>query len=113
AFSPLAQGLLLGKYPPGTKPKFEEGDHRRTSSDFSEENLARAFTKVQKLKARFGEDARALARVALQYLLSFERVACVIPGFRSLRQVEINLAGAEEPLLPDDVRYVESACAGA
>jgi len=109
AFSPLAQGLLLGKYPPGQKPQFEEGDHRRASSDFAEQNLAIVDGKVRKLKARFGDDARSLARVALQYLLSFNRVACVIPGFRSLRQVETNLAGADEPLSADDVRYVEAA----
>ena len=37
--------------------------------------------KVDKLKSRFGIDATELSRAALQYLLSFPCVACVIPGF--------------------------------
>jgi len=88
AFSPLAQGILLGKYQAGAKVSFEEGDHRRHSSQFSEENLA---------------------RVALQYLLAHPCVGCVIPGFRDLRQVEMNLAGADSPLTPDDAAFVRRA----
>lgn len=109
AFSPLAQGILLGKYAAGAKVSFEEGDHRRNSSQFSEESLARVRPKVDKLRARFGEDPKSLARVALQYLLANPCVGCVIPGFRDLRQVEMNLAGADLPLTPDDVAFVRSA----
>jgi aryl-alcohol dehydrogenase-like predicted oxidoreductase len=47
-----------------------------------------------------------LARVALQYLLSFPWVACVIPGFRDRRQVEMNLAGADRPLSAEDAAFV-------
>jgi aryl-alcohol dehydrogenase-like predicted oxidoreductase len=93
----------------GAKISFEEGDHRRNSSQFSEENLARVRPKVDKVRARFGEDPKSLARVALQYLLAYPCVACVIPGFRDLRQVEMNLAGADMPLTADDVAYVRAA----
>jgi aryl-alcohol dehydrogenase-like predicted oxidoreductase len=106
AFSPLAQGLLLGKYPPGSKPQFEAGDHRKGSGQFSEEHLRKVDAQVQKLKRKFGETPEDLARVALQYLLSYSCTACVIPGFRNLRQVEINLRGADAPLSAEDVQYV-------
>jgi aryl-alcohol dehydrogenase-like predicted oxidoreductase len=111
AFSPLTQGLLLGKYKPGTGVTFEEGDHRRKNAQFTEENLKKVKPKVDKLRDRFGEEPQGLARVALQYLLSYPCVACVIPGFRDLRQVEMNLSGADSPLGPDDVRYVREAMA--
>jgi aryl-alcohol dehydrogenase-like predicted oxidoreductase len=111
AFSPLAQGLLLGKYKPGTGVSFEEGDHRRNNSQFTEENLARVKQKVDQLRARFGEEPKGLARVALQYLLSYPCVACVIPGFRDLRQVEMNLGGADAPLAADEVAQVRAAMA--
>jgi len=109
AFSPLAQGLLLGKYKPGTTPQFEDGDHRKNSSQFSEENLVKVTRKVDKLKTRFGGDATELARAALQYLLSFPCVACVIPGFRNLKQVEVNLASADRPFTAEEAAFVRQA----
>ncbi len=108
AFSPLAQGLLLGKYRPGqnVRETFAEGDHRRGSGNFSEENLAKMAAKVDRLKTRFGDDVKSLARAALQYLLSHPRVGCVIPGFRNLNQVQVNLSGADQPLTPEDSAFI-------
>ena len=111
AFSPLAQGLLLGKYKPGSNVRetFAEGDHRKGSGNFSEDNLAKMAPKVDRLKERFGGSVADLSRVALQYLLSFPCVACVIPGFRNRGQVEANLAGADKPLSAEDAAYVRNA----
>jgi aryl-alcohol dehydrogenase-like predicted oxidoreductase len=106
AFSPLAQGLLLGKYRSSSPPQFAEGDHRRGSSQFTVGNIARMEGMVGRLKERFGGDGKDLARVALQYLLSFPCVSCVIPGFRDRRQVEVNLDGADRPLTPEDQAFV-------
>lgn len=111
AFSPLAQGILLGKYRNAAALAFDEGDHRRGSARFSAENLRVANAKVDRLKARFGDDTRALSRVALQYILSYPTVACVIPGFRNRQQVEMNLAGADQPLAAADVEYIKGVMA--
>lgn len=106
AFSPLAQGLLLGKYKPGQVPAFEPGDHRRGSDRFSDHALSSLEPKLAKLKARFGEHPQALAHAALQYLLSFPCVACVIPGFRNLAQAEVNVAAQEPALSADEARAI-------
>ncbi len=111
AFSPLGQGILLGKYKSTQKHEFEEGDHRKNSAQFSAENLSKVEPKIERLKQRFGDSQSELARVALQYLLSYPCVACVIPGFRNLAQVEVNLAGADRPLSAEDIAYVRSAVA--
>jgi aryl-alcohol dehydrogenase-like predicted oxidoreductase len=113
AFSPLAQGLLLGKYKPGqgVRERFEAGDMRRESGNFSEEHLAEMAPKVERLKGRFGEDVESLARVALQYILSFPNVACVIPGFRDVKQVRVNLASADHPLTTEEVGFVRQTFA--
>ncbi len=103
AFSPLAQGMLLGKYKPGQVPDFEPGDHRRGSDRFSDEALQKIEPKLAKLKARFGDSTQSLARAALQYLLAEPCVACVIPGFRNLAQAEINVDAAEVPLVEAEV----------
>lgn len=106
AFSPLAQGLLLHKYSPSNPPQFEKGDHRREKDRFSKESLEKLEPKMLKLEARFGTGAAALARVALQFLLAHETVACVIPGFRNQRQVEMNLGAGDPPLTKDDVAFI-------
>jgi aryl-alcohol dehydrogenase-like predicted oxidoreductase len=105
-FSPLGQGLLLGKYKSSAPPQFEEGDHRKKSTQFTVENIARLEPKIERLKGRFGGETKDLARAALQYLLSFPCVSCVIPGFRNLQQVQVNLSAADKPLTADDVEFI-------
>lgn len=109
AFSPLNQGVLLGKFDPHNPPKFEEGDHRKGDQRFTTESLLAIQPKVEKLKSRFGKDVKDLARVALQYLLANPVVACVIPGFRNLNQVQVNLAGEGKPLSAEDVAFIRQA----
>ncbi len=112
AFSPLAQGRLLGKYDAAQPPSFELGDHRRGSAAFSADELAKLAPRIERLQARFGRDIPDLARVALQYLLHEPVVACAIPGFRNLRQVEASLAADGRPLSTEDVAFVRAALAG-
>ena len=111
AFSPLNQGLLLGKFDSHNPPKFEAGDHRVGDKRFTTETLLALQPKIDKLKARFGADAKDLARVALQYLLAQPVVACVIPGFRNLNQVQVNLAGHDKPLSAGDVTFIRQVFA--
>ncbi len=106
AFSPLNQGILLGKFDPQNPPSFEAGDHRLGDKRFTREELLAVQPKVEKLKARFGAEVKDLARVALQYLLANPLVGCVIPGFRNLNQVQVNLAADNKPLSPEDVEFI-------
>jgi len=106
AFSPLNQGILLGKFDPQNPPKFDEGDHRRKDKRFTTEFLLGIQPKVEKLKSRFGNSIQDLSRAALQYDLSHPWVCCAIPGFRNLEQVKVNLAAAGKPLTAEDVKFI-------
>ncbi len=108
AFGPVAQGLLLGKYSKDNPPKFEPGDHRAGAPRFSVEFLTKLEPKIEALKKHFGPTGEDLARVALQYLLKYDRVAAVIPGFRNLAQVKMNLSAADKPLTDDEFSFVQS-----
>lgn len=112
AFSPLAQGVLLDKFDPENPPKFEEGDHRKNSQRFSPDSLRAVKPKLEKIKARFGSSTEDLAAVALNYILSFPNVGCVIPGFRNERQVNCNLAAAGRTLSQSDIELIRAAFAG-
>jgi aryl-alcohol dehydrogenase-like predicted oxidoreductase len=102
AFSPLNQGLLLDKFDPENLPTFDAGDHRKDKPKFSRETLLALKPKMASLKERFGATTEDLAAVALRYVLGFQNVACVIPGFRNERQVACNLAGTKRELTAED-----------
>jgi myo-inositol catabolism protein IolS len=108
AFGPVAQGLLLDKYDKNNPPKFEDGDHRKNSDRFSKENLTKLEPVLGKLKSKFGSSVEDLARAALQYLLHYKEVGCVIPGFRNLKQVKSNLAGQDKPLTDEEFDFIKS-----
>lgn len=108
AFGPLAQGLLLGKFDPKNPPQFEEGDHRKGADRFQTAKLETLAPKIEKLKAHFGETVEDLASMSINYLLAMPNVACAIPGFRNLRQVKANLAGAGNAMSAEDVAFVQS-----
>ncbi len=94
---PLASGLLTGKF---TKTStFAEGDHRFFNRDgagfdkgetFSGVNFDLGLEAVDALKAIFPN--QSLVHKAIQWILAFDEVGCVIPGVSKLPQLESNLA---------------------
>ncbi len=107
AFSPLAQGILLDKYSKTNPPQFESGDHRIRSPKFKADYLEKIEWRLTKLKEKFGNSPKDLARVAQQYLLYYNVVGAVIPGFRNLEQVKINLSATENPLTPEEFIFIK------
>lgn len=111
AFSPLCQGVLLDKFDPENPPKFEDGDHRKGDKRFTPDYLRGMKPKLEKIKARFGSSTEDLAAVALNYVLSFPNLGCVIPGFRNERQVLCNLAAAGRALSKEDIEFIRGVFA--
>ncbi len=108
AFGPLVQGILLGKYSKNNPPVFEAGDHRANAPRFSKENLEKLEPLLMKLKEKYGSDSKNLAGVALRFLLHFSAVGAVIPGFRSLDQVKVNLTAADFTFGDGDFEFVKN-----
>lgn len=111
AFSPLAQARLLDKYDPKNPPQFEPGDHRKDSKAFGAEEIAKLKPKLATLKSRFGQTTEDLAAMSIDFLLSFPKVCCAIPGFRNQRQAQCNLAAAKKSMSAEDVKFVQTTLA--
>jgi len=96
AYSPLAQGLLGGKYSPDNRP----GGIRAANPLFGTENLHRVAPLLDTVRevAR-AHDVRP-SQVALAWLLSLPQVV-VIPGASSVEQLEFNVAAADLELDAD------------
>ena len=96
AYSPLAQGLLGGKYGLNNRP----GGVRAVNSLFGTENLRRIEPLLQTLRDVAAETGAKPAQVALAWLLSLPGVVA-IPGASSVEQLEFNVAAAEIELSAD------------
>ena len=107
AYSPLAQGLLGGKYGPGNVPQ----DLRANYGVFNQDNLRRAPGVVETLRQVGEHYGVTPAQVALAWLLLDPQVI-VIPGARSVAQLEANAAAADLHLTPGDALRIEEATRG-
>jgi aryl-alcohol dehydrogenase-like predicted oxidoreductase len=88
-WSPLAGGLLSGKYGPGANTP--EGA-RRTKFDFPPVNLDRAWPVVAEMREVARAHDVSVARVALAWLLAKPHVMSVIIGANTIQQLDDNLA---------------------
>jgi aryl-alcohol dehydrogenase-like predicted oxidoreductase len=96
AYSPLAQGLLGGKYGVNNRP----GGVRAINSLFGTENLRRIEPLLQTLRDVATEVGAKPAQVALSWLISLPNVVA-IPGASSVEQLEFNVAAADIELSAD------------
>ncbi len=85
-YSPIARGVLTGKYMPGTPPeacsRAGRGDKRIIETEFREESLLIA----QRLLQHVADKGVSLAQFATAWLLANRAVSAVIAGPRTLAQ---------------------------
>ena len=99
AFSPLAQGMLTGKYLGGVPEDSRAARGTFLKRDFlSEENLEH----VRALDAIARERGQSLAQLALAWTLRDPRVTSTLIGASGVAQLEENLAALERLDLSDE-----------
>jgi len=103
-FSPLAQGILTGKYLPGKGAPEGSRGADQSSNQFMKRQLEddALLEKVQKLKAYAESNGTTLAEFALAWCLWQKQVSSVIVGATNTKQVEENVK-ASELTFPDEV----------
>jgi aryl-alcohol dehydrogenase-like predicted oxidoreductase len=98
--TPLARGLLTGKFAPG-QPIPPEQQWRRPRGDRLELRLGR----IEQL--RFLErPGQTLAQAALRFVLAHPAVHCAVPGARTVEQLEANVPAADADLTPEELARV-------
>ena len=107
---PLASGLLTGLF--DSKTTFGAEDHRNFNRNgaafdkgetFSGINYELGLQAVEALKNLFPESTN-LAPIALQWILSFNEISCIIPGASKASHVESNLSVFDLPnLAPEKI----------
>lgn len=91
-FSPLAQGVLTGKYVPGQAPPKGTRAADEKSNMFMGAHLEDAtLMKVQKLKPIAEQSGCTMAQFALSWCLKQSNVSSVIVGATKIEQIEDNV----------------------
>ena len=103
AYSPLAQGLLSGRYTPGNRPANRV---RAANPLFLPGNLERAGELLTVLGEVAAAHSATPAQIALAWVIRHPAVAA-IPGASSMEQIEHNAAAAEIDLT--DAEYEDLA----
>ena len=113
-WSPLAQGVLTGKYLPGARPP---GDSRAASDrmghTMSELMRPKVLEAGQRLKPLAAEAGCTLSQFALAWVLREPNVASAIVGATRPQQLDDNAAAAERAVDPALFHRAEEIVAGA
>jgi aryl-alcohol dehydrogenase-like predicted oxidoreductase len=107
-WSPLAGGLLSGKFGPGSNGP--EGA-RRTVFDFPPVDRDRAWACVDVMREVAEAHGTSVARVALAWVLAKPFVTSVIIGAKTVEQLEDNLAAADLTLTPEEIAALDAVSA--
>ncbi|WP_375459146.1 aldo/keto reductase [uncultured Enterovirga sp.] len=110
-WSPLAGGLLSGKYDLDEADDTTQGTGRRASFDFPPVERPRARAAVVVLREIAGEKGCSVAQVALAWLLHQPVVTSVIVGAKRPDQLADNLGAVDVVLTDDDLARLDAASA--
>ncbi len=103
AYSPLAQGMLTGRYPSGFKAV---RDLRRFTRVYSEEKLRRIAMLVDSLRMIGDKYGKSIGQVSLNWLIR-DPMVIPIPGAKNASQAEQNAESSGWRLSDSDWQAIE------
>jgi aryl-alcohol dehydrogenase-like predicted oxidoreductase len=106
-YSPLAQGLLTGKFSGGFSIS-DQDVRKQLNSLFAEGQFARNVAKAEALKPFAEKYGKTPGQVAINWLLTNRAVTTVIAGAKTPEQVEENAAAYGWHLTPEDAAQIDT-----
>ena len=100
AYSPMAQGILTGKF--GPDHRFKRGDHRRANRLFQEPLYSRVQAALSALKPIADRHNITLGQLALAWVIA-QPGSCAIAGARNERQALENAHAGSVSLTKEDL----------
>jgi L-glyceraldehyde 3-phosphate reductase len=98
-FSPLAQGMLTGKYLHGIPPGSRAAENSSLSPDLLTDD---ALAKIKALNEIASRRGQSLAQLALAWTLRDPRMTSTLIGASSVEQLDDSLGALETPGFSDD-----------
>ncbi|WP_110685174.1 aldo/keto reductase [Salinicola aestuarinus] len=107
-WSPLAGGLLSGKY---RRDETTGNEGRRSGFDFPPVERSRAFDCIEAMAPMAEARGVSVARIALAWLLHQPAVTSVIVGAKRLEQLDDNLGAIEIQLTSEELSRLDAVSA--
>lgn len=105
AYSPLAQGLLTGKF--GPNYQFSEGDHRSKNKLFSnKDHYQRVQNALEQLRPIAERYQCSLGQLAIAWLIAQPQTHAIV-GFRNVKQAQQNSQAADINLTSEDLAEID------
>jgi len=109
-WSPLAQGVLTGKYKPGASLPADSRASSDLMSGFMDRVLDRPVLEaVARLQAVAAEVGLSMAQLALAWVLRQQNVTCAIVGATRPEQLDDNVGASGVRLSEDTLQAIDSA----
>lgn len=105
AYSPLAQGLLTGKFK--ADHQFQEGDIRLKNKLFKGENYVRAQAALDQLQPIANRYGCTLGQLAIAWLIAQPQTSAIV-GARNSDQAKQNTEAATVQISPDDLAQIDA-----
>ena len=107
-WSPLAQGILTGKYRPGEQPPADSrGGHAEAGTSMRGYLNDDILTRVQNLRPIADDLGLSMAQLALAWVLQNPNVSAAIIGASRPEQVHDNVAAAGVKLEDDVLKRID------
>ena len=112
-FSPLAQGVLTGKYKDGKRPAGTRAADKGTAFWMDKHFAPATLAAVERARQAAERAGATLSATALRWCLRDQNVASVIVGVTSVAQIEQNVAAAAAEIPESVIESVAEALGGA
>jgi aryl-alcohol dehydrogenase-like predicted oxidoreductase len=103
-WSPLASGLLSGKY---DRTDEKRGGGRRVNFDFPPVDRERAYAAIDAMRPMAAARGVSVAQIAIAWLLQQPVVTSVIIGAKHQEQLTDNIAAANVQLTPEELTVLD------
>ena len=104
-YSPLAHGLLSGKFKPDLKP--EQLDYRKGIILFQDEWYPKCNAIIEKMRVMAAKYNRTLAQFTLAWIAMQDGITSILVGGRNKWQIEENLGAADLVISKEDDKAVK------
>ena len=108
--SPLAKGILTGKYKPGHT--FPSDDERVNKPEFKDSSFDQAYSIVEKLAAWAADHGYSSTQLAIAWTLAHPAVTSCIAGAKTPEQAVHNAAAGDWQLSESDMAEIASILGG-
>lgn len=106
-YSPMAKGLLTGKFTKERVANLPDEDHRKKGGEFNDPKFSMIMEMLDEIRPVADRNGKTLAQLAIAWVLRRSEVTAAIVGTRRPSQIEETVIAADWNLSEEDISVVD------